>query len=156
MTHDDAGNQARAACPYPSPGSAAEEAAPTLRAFFSDFSPAKVASLLDDTLRRAGVFPRHTQTHRQPRDCASTRAQRGRSRELRGAHRRGILGNGRGDYYLRWAMRIRFRRLRQAAIRTRSACRTWRFDADGRVIFHRDFWNAAEGLFQYVPPAGPG
>jgi hypothetical protein len=31
-----------------------------------------------------------------------------------------------------------------------------RFDADGRVALHHDFWNAAEGLYQYVPVLGAG
>ena len=29
-----------------------------------------------------------------------------------------------------------------------------RFDADGRVVYHQDYWNAADGLFQHIPVLG--
>ena len=29
-----------------------------------------------------------------------------------------------------------------------------RFDGDGRVAFHQDFWNAADGLYEHLPLLG--
>ncbi len=156
MTYDDALTQARAACPLPfAPGSAAEEAALARFArFFSDFSPAKVASLLDDT------YAEHLYFH----DTLKFIGSREALREYLGHSAAAVescvvridevMGNGRGDYYLRWAMRIRFRRFARGRDTDSIGMSHLRFDADGRVIFHQDFWNAAEGLFQYVPLLG--
>lgn len=156
MTYDDALAQARAACPLPfAPGSAAEQAAlARFGRFFADFSPAKIDALLDETYAESLYF------HDTLKHIGSRHALREYLRESAAAVDSCVVridevtGNGRGDYYVRWAMRIRFRRFARGRDTDSIGISHLRFDADGRVIFHQDFWNAADGLFQYVPVLG--
>ncbi len=59
-----------------------------------------------------------------------------------------------GECLVRWKMMIRFKRFRRGEDTWSIGMSHLRFDADGRVIYHQDYWNAADGLFQHVPVLG--
>lgn len=61
---------------------------------------------------------------------------------------------GDGDYYLRWSMRIRFKKLKRGQTTSSIGMTHLRFDRDGKVILHQDFWDSAAGLFEHVPAVG--
>jgi SnoaL-like domain len=122
--------------------------------FFADFSPAKIEQLLDvtyaerlyfnDTLKE--IAERASLRHYLAESAAAIEACRVEIDE--------VIANGQGDYYFRWRMMIRFRRFARGRDTWSIGISQIRFDADGRVVFHQDFWNAADGLFQYVPLLG--
>jgi limonene-1,2-epoxide hydrolase len=59
-----------------------------------------------------------------------------------------------GNYYFRWVMTIRFKRWASRE-NTRSVGMTHiRFDSEGKVLLHQDFWDSAGGLFEHVPGLG--
>ncbi|MBI3875989.1 MAG: nuclear transport factor 2 family protein [Verrucomicrobia bacterium] len=59
-----------------------------------------------------------------------------------------------GNYYFRWVMDTRLKKLRKGeTIRTIGITHI-RFDADGRVALHQDFWDTAAGLYEHVPVVG--
>lgn len=60
-----------------------------------------------------------------------------------------------GDtYYFRWTMDTRMKHLaRGKTIRTIGITMV-RFDRDGRVILHQDFWDSAQGVWDHVPVLG--
>jgi len=58
------------------------------------------------------------------------------------------------DYYFRWVMDIKFRNLNNGAWTRSEGMSQIRFDRDGKVLLHRDFWDAAGGLFAYMPVVG--
>jgi limonene-1,2-epoxide hydrolase len=59
-----------------------------------------------------------------------------------------------GNYYLRWVMDTRLKRLRKGeTIRTIGVTHI-RFSADGRVALHQDFWDSTAGVFEHVPAVG--
>jgi hypothetical protein len=139
------------------PGSDAERAAlDRFATFFSSFAPDKVDRLLavtyaediyfNDTLKeihgRAALAPYLRESAEAVEACTVEIQDR--------------VGNGAGDYYLRWKMMIRFRRFARGRDTWSVGMSHLRFDADGRVALHHDFWNAAEGLYQYVPVLGAG
>lgn len=57
------------------------------------------------------------------------------------------------DYFIRWKMSINSKALSSDPIVSYGITQ-FRFDADGRVLVHRDFWDAATGLYEYLPGIG--
>ena len=58
------------------------------------------------------------------------------------------------DYYFRWVMDIKFRKLNGGDWARSEGMSQIRFDGNGQVVLHRDFWDAAGGLFAYMPVVG--
>lgn len=60
------------------------------------------------------------------------------------------------EYYFRWVMDVRFKKFRKGeTIRTIGMTHV-RFNKDGQVILHQDYWDSAQGLFEHVPVIGGG
>lgn len=59
-----------------------------------------------------------------------------------------------GDYYFRWIMTIRFKRFGGGRETRSIGVSHVRFDAEGRVALHQDYWDAASGLFEHIPLVG--
>ena len=59
-----------------------------------------------------------------------------------------------GNHYFRWEMRLRFKKLRRGVLTRSLGVSHIRFDAEGRVALHQDFWDSASGLFEHVPVVG--
>jgi hypothetical protein len=60
------------------------------------------------------------------------------------------------DYYFRWVMDVRYRLFHGGKTVRTIGMSHIRFDRDGRVILHQDYWDATQGFFEYVPVIGPG
>ena len=56
---------------------------------------------------------------------------------------------------LTWDMAFRFRRYRPAAPQTIHGASHLKFDAAGRIVYHRDYWDAADELYAKLPLIGP-
>jgi hypothetical protein len=58
------------------------------------------------------------------------------------------------NYYIRWTMDTRMKNLaRGKTVRTVGVTLV-RFDHEGRVILHQDFWDSAQGVWEHVPGVG--
>lgn len=139
------------------PGSAAEaDAIARFRAFFSTFAPDKVDRLLDATYAGDVWFDDTLKTV-QGRDALRPYLKHSAEAvEHCTVDVHEVVGNGQGDYFARWSMTIRFRRFRRGVDTHSIGMSHLRFDAEGRVVLHQDYWNAADGLFQHVPLLGAG
>lgn len=58
------------------------------------------------------------------------------------------------DFYVRWEMMIRFKKLAKGQDTVSRGVSHLRFDADDRIVLHQDYWDSAQGFFQYVPVLG--
>lgn len=58
------------------------------------------------------------------------------------------------DYYVRWSMTITSARLNGGQPMVSFGVTQFRFDAQGRVLVHKDFWDAGTGLYEYLPGVG--
>jgi len=58
------------------------------------------------------------------------------------------------DYYFRWVMDIKFKNLNNGEWAQSEGISQIRFDNEGKVLLHRDFWDSASGLFAYMPAIG--
>jgi hypothetical protein len=57
-----------------------------------------------------------------------------------------------GNYYLRWVMDVRFKGSKETS-RTIGVT-LLRFDREGRVTLHQDFWDSASGFYEHLPVLG--
>ena len=58
------------------------------------------------------------------------------------------------DYYVRWRMIIGSESLSPDEPLKSYGVSHFRFAPDGKVLLHRDFWDAASGLYEYLPVVG--
>ena len=65
-----------------------------------------------------------------------------------------MCGGFHADYYFRWEMNLQFKKLRKGVLNRSQGMSHIRFDAEGRVVLHQDFWDSATGLFDHVPVVG--
>ena len=59
------------------------------------------------------------------------------------------------DCYVRWTMEIRSKNLAGGQPIITEGVSQLRFDGDGRIVLHQDFWNPATGIYQHLPLLGP-
>ena len=58
------------------------------------------------------------------------------------------------DYYIRWVMVMEFKAKGKNVYSRSIGMTQLRFDAEGKIIFHQDFWDSAEGFYQHLPYIG--
>ena len=59
------------------------------------------------------------------------------------------------DAFLIWDFRFRIKRWRPAKVQTIHGASHLKFTADGKIGYHRDYWDAAEELYAKLPVIGP-
>ncbi|MEZ5440190.1 MAG: nuclear transport factor 2 family protein [Lysobacterales bacterium] len=137
------------------PGSSEEAAAlDRFRAFFADFTPAKVALLLPQTYAEDVWFNDTLKTVRGRERLGHYLAESAAAVEACRVQIDDLTHNGQGDYYVRWRMMIRFRRFKRGTDTHSIGISHLRFDERGQVLLHQDYWDATQGLFEHVPVLG--
>ena len=58
------------------------------------------------------------------------------------------------DYYIRWVMVMEFNAQRKDVYSKSVGMTQLRFNQDGKIIFHHDFWDSTEGFYQHLPYIG--
>ncbi|MEO6173116.1 MAG: nuclear transport factor 2 family protein [Arenimonas sp.] len=58
------------------------------------------------------------------------------------------------EHYFRWKMLIRFKRFKKGQDTWTVGMSHLRFNANGLVVYHQDYWNATDGLFRHIPILG--
>lgn len=59
-----------------------------------------------------------------------------------------------GEHYFRWKMMIRFKRFKKGQDTWTVGMSHLRFNSQGLVVYHQDYWNATDGLFRHIPILG--
>jgi hypothetical protein len=67
-----------------------------------------------------------------------------------------FLGSSRDgvEHYVRWRMTVVSDQLGGGEPMVSYGMSHFRFDADGRILLHKDFWDAGTGLYEYLPVIG--
>lgn len=58
------------------------------------------------------------------------------------------------NYYFRWTMDTRMKHLAKGQTIRTIGVTLVRFDQEGRVVLHQDFWDSAQGVWDHVPVLG--
>ncbi len=61
-----------------------------------------------------------------------------------------------GYYYFRWIMKVRMKKVAKGETITTPGITLVRFDPNGRILIHQDYWDSTSGLFEHVPVLGYG
>lgn len=56
--------------------------------------------------------------------------------------------------FIVWDFKFRFKRFDTVTVQTVRGCSHLQLAADGRIAFHRDYWDAAEELYEKLPYVG--
>ena len=59
-----------------------------------------------------------------------------------------------GEYYFRWLMKIRFKKFHKGEEQPSIGITHIRFNKEGKVVFHQDYWDAAGNFFEKIPVLG--
>jgi limonene-1,2-epoxide hydrolase len=84
----------------------------------------------------AAIFEGMFQTLREPRFTIITAIERG------------------GDAFLTWDFTFRVKKFRPDHTMTIHGASHLQFDAEGKIVMHRDYWDAAEELYSKLPVVG--
>lgn len=139
----------------PDAGSAGEAAAlERFQGFFSSFSPERVKTLVpltyaedvyfNDTLKtvRGRVALQHylEESAAAVADCRVDVLD--------------VIRTTEHEHLIRWRMMIRFKRFKRGQDTWTVGMSHLRFNADGLVVYHQDYWNAADGIYRHIPVLG--
>lgn len=58
------------------------------------------------------------------------------------------------DFYFRWRMAIKFKKFRRGVLTQSVGISHIRFNQEGLIVLHQDFWDSTSGLFEHVPLIG--
>ena len=61
-----------------------------------------------------------------------------------------------GSYYLRWTMVMKSKVINKGNEIETIGVSHIRFDRDGKVLVHQDYWDNARGVFEHIPVIGSG
>lgn len=67
-----------------------------------------------------------------------------------------VTRSGDGLYYFRWVMDNRLKSVAKGETLRTLGITVIRFDVQGRVTIHQDYWDSAAGLFDHIPFVGYG
>ena len=136
-------------------GSAGESAAlARFQRFFADFSPQKIAVLLDQTYSEDAWFNDTLKTIRGRDQMRSYLKHSAEAVESCVVEVKETLSNETGDYYIRWVMTIRFKRFKKGQDTQTIGISHVRFNNEGLVCFHQDYWDSTAGIFEHIPVLG--
>lgn len=140
----------------PVPGSAAEKAAvDKFRAFFGDLREDLIKKDIrsvyapgvrfNDTLKSIqGVDPLEHYLVETARNVESCKVEIEE-----------VLTSSSG-VYVRWRMGIRFKKFHKGTTQESIGMSHLRFDKEGRVVYHQDYWDSGANLFEKIPVLGAG
>ncbi|WP_405239636.1 nuclear transport factor 2 family protein [Lentisalinibacter orientalis] len=138
----------------PAPGSEAEAAAVArLREFFGELTPEGVQRMAREVYAPDAFF---NDTLKTLRGAAAIEeyflhtAQNADSVQVEFHH----IGRSGDDFYFRWRMTMRVGALADGEPLVSWGVTHFRFDDDGRVVLHQDFWDSAGGLYEHIPVIG--
>lgn len=58
------------------------------------------------------------------------------------------------DFYMRWKMHIEFKKFKKGELTSSIGLTHLRFNKEGRIVYHQDYWDSARGLWEHVPVLG--
>ena len=147
---------ARRRHPHPPAAGSAEEARAldAFAAFFSSFEADRLERLLPATYADDVWFNDTLKTITGRAALAHYLAESAAAVEHCAVRIVDVTRNPEGEYLVRWQMTIRFKRFKKGHDTHSIGLSHLRFDADGRVVYHQDYWNAADGLFRHIPVLG--
>jgi len=139
----------------PAAGSADELAAiENFKVFFSSFEKNRIDKLLDKTYADDIYFNDTLKTIRGIDELAHYLKESAEAVEDCRVEVIEVTRNANGEHYFRWKMLIRFKRFKKGQDTWTVGMSHLRFNTEGLVVYHQDYWNATDGIFRHIPILG--
>jgi hypothetical protein len=122
--------------------------------FFSSFAADRIDTLLAKTYASNIYFNDTLKTVRGIEELAHYLKESAAAVEECSVEVIEVTRTEHGDHYIRWKMMIRFKRFKKGQDTWTIGISHLRFNAEGLVIYHQDYWNATDGLFRHIPILG--
>lgn len=138
------------------PADSAEETAAieNFKHFFSSFAPDRIDNLLDKTYAADIYFNDTLKTIHGIDDLAHYLKESAEAVQECRVEVVEVTRTQNDDHYFRWKMMIRFKRFKKNQDTWTVGMSHLRFNAQGLVVYHQDYWNATDGLFRHIPVLG--
>ncbi len=139
----------------PAAGSADESSAiENFKAFFSSFESNRIETLLLKTYASDVYFNDTLKTVHDTDKLAHYLKESATAVDDCRVEVIEVLRTENNEHYFRWKMLIRFKRFKKGQDNWTIGMSHVRFNADGLVVYHQDYWNATDGLFRHIPILG--
>ena len=139
----------------PEPGSEAEAAAiDRFSRLFADLSVPNVDALIGEVYADSLFFNDTVKTIDHLADLRAYMLATAQSVEACRVEMLDQVRSGE-DFYFRWEMEIVFKALQPGLVDLTPGMTHIRFDEEGRVVLHQDFWDPARGIYEHIPVLGP-
>ena len=139
----------------PAANSAAEAAAiENFKEFFSSFAADRIDKLLSKTYASDIYFNDTLKTLRGIEDLAHYLKDSANAVQDCRVEVLDVTRTADNDHYFRWKMMIRFKRFKKDEDTWTVGMSHLRFNAQGLVVYHQDYWNATDGIFRHIPLLG--
>jgi hypothetical protein len=129
-------------------------AAEVFTALYSDLSEKNVAASVRGTYAPDAWFNDTVATEIGIEAIERYLLKTARGAEMIKATKQDVAVSG-ADCYVRWTMEVRVKDLAGGKPVITEGVSQLRFDKEGRIILHQDFWNPAAGIYQHLPMLGP-
>lgn len=138
----------------PAPGSPEEAAAVArFQEYWSSFTPERVHAKVKDVYAADVYFDDTVKSVRGVAALEHYMAESAAGAESCTVEPEDWVRKG-PDFYIRWRMHIRFKKFRKGQTTSTLGLSHLRFDKDGKVAYHQDYWDSARGLWEHVPVLG--
>ncbi|HKL63194.1 MAG TPA: nuclear transport factor 2 family protein [Woeseiaceae bacterium] len=138
----------------PAPDSEAEAAAvERVREFFADLTPERVQRMAADVYAADAFFNDTLKTLRGADAIGQYFLETARNAGSVQVVFHDISRSG-DDFYFRWRMTMRIGALAGGEPLVSWGVTHFRFDEEGRVVVHQDFWDSAGGFYEHLPVVG--
>jgi hypothetical protein len=133
---------------------AGERAAQRFAGLYSDLSEQNVAAKVREVYAPDAWFNDTVATEVGVEAIERYLLKTARGAELVQAKVKDVAVSG-SDCYVRWTMEVRTKSLAGGRPILTEGMSQLRFDPQGRITLHQDFWNPAAGIYQHLPLLGP-
>lgn len=123
------------------------------KATYKDLTDPRLPQMIRETYAESLFFNDTLHTFHRIDDLAEymTRTGAGLSESLVSVQQ--VVRDG-PDVYVRWTMEFKTRAVRRDIHSRSIGISHLRFDEEGRVVLHQDFWDSGHGLYMHLPFVG--
>ncbi len=121
-----------------------------VKAFLSDLSPENVTASTKEVYAKDAYFNDTLKTIRGSEHIEEYLTETAKVVNSISVEFDDVAKSGQ-DYYFRWRMDFEAPKLRKGEVIRTIGMTQIRFNAEGKVVLHQDYWDSAAGFFEHLP-----
>lgn len=130
-----------------------KQALERFKVFYGNLNEASVKQLVPELYAKDAYFNDTLKTVRGRAAIEEYMLETAGNTQLVNAQVLDVAKSG-SDYYLRWVMDVRLKNYKKDEVLRSIGITHLRFDEDGKIILHQDYWDSTAGFFEHLPVLG--